>query len=147
MKQQKHNGVIFLSPGEEGWNLVIRFWVLPCFEVVWHVQHQRVPSCPAEFSSLLPENMTPKSHLAFRHVIPVSAANGFGIDHLKSRIRESLDEDAEKANEVMHVERLRALERYAHKRLWRTERTHFSTRCWMTWALWTCRKTKKLERR
>lgn len=61
--------------------------------------------------------MIPKNHLMFRHVIPVSAATGFGIDHLKSRIRESLDEDAEMANEVMHVEKLRALERYSHKRL------------------------------
>lgn len=61
--------------------------------------------------------MTPKRHLTFRHVIPVSAATGFGIDRLKSRIRESLDEDAETATEAVHVERLRALERYSHKRL------------------------------
>lgn len=54
--------------------------------------------------------MIPKNHLMFRHVIPVSAATGFGIESLKSRIRESLDEDVELANEVMHVERLRALQ-------------------------------------
>lgn len=41
MKQQKHTGVTFMSPGEEeNWRrmesfpLLIRFWALPCFEVV-----------------------------------------------------------------------------------------------------------------
>lgn len=79
--------------------------------LVPHVQH--LPSCPAEFSSLLPEDMIPKDHLTFRHVIPVSAATGFGIDHLKTRIRESLDEDAETANRAVHAEKLRALEHYS----------------------------------
>lgn len=82
-----------------------------------HVQHQRLPSCRADFCSLLPEDMIPKDQLTFRHVIPVSAATGLGIDHLKSRVRESLDEDAERANSAIHAERLRALEHYSHKRL------------------------------
>ncbi|TNN02586.1 hypothetical protein fugu_010073 [Takifugu bimaculatus] len=68
---------------------------------------------PGEFSSLLPEDMIPKDQLTFRHVIPVSAATGFGIDHLKTRIRESLDEDAETANRAIHAEKLRALEHYS----------------------------------
>lgn len=55
----------------------------------------------------------PKDQLTFRHVIPVSASTGFGIDHLKTRIRESLDEDAETANRAIHAEKLRALERYS----------------------------------
>lgn len=81
--------------------------------LVTHVQRRHLPSCPAEFSSLLPEDMIPKDQLTFRHVIPVSAATGFGIDHLKTRIRESLDEDAETANKAIHAEKLRALEHYS----------------------------------
>lgn len=80
-------------------------------------QHPRFPSCPAEFSGPLPEDMIPKNHLSFRHVIPISATTGFGIDHLKNCIRVSLDEDAEVADRVTHMERLRALAQYSQKRL------------------------------
>lgn len=64
---------------------------------------------PAEFSDLLPDDMIPKNYLNFRHVVPVSASTGFGIEHLKSCIRESLDEDAEMATKAIHQERLQAL--------------------------------------
>lgn len=76
-----------------------------------------LPSCPAEFSDLLPEDMIPKDYVTFKHVIPVSAATGFGIEDLKSVIRETVDEEAEMANRAMHVERLRALEQYALRSL------------------------------
>lgn len=76
-----------------------------------------LPSCPAEFSDLLPEDMIPKDYLTFRHVIPVSAATGFGIEDLKSLIRETVDEEAEMANRAIHDERLRTLEEYAHRSL------------------------------
>ncbi|KAM8735646.1 GTP-binding protein 10 [Acanthopagrus schlegelii] len=64
---------------------------------------------PDEFSDLLPDDMIPKNYLTFRHVLPVSASTGFGIEHLKSCIRESLDEDAEMATKAIHEERLQAL--------------------------------------
>ncbi|KAI3361038.1 hypothetical protein L3Q82_013235 [Scortum barcoo] len=64
---------------------------------------------PEEFSDLLPDDMIPKNYMIFRHMVPVSATTGFGIDRLKSCIRESLDEDAEMATKTIHQERLRAL--------------------------------------
>ncbi|XP_070692204.1 GTP-binding protein 10 [Pempheris klunzingeri] len=68
---------------------------------------------PDEFSNLLPGDMIPKNHMTFRHVVPVSASTGFGIDHLKRCIRESLDEDAEKATKAIHQERLQALRQHS----------------------------------
>lgn len=64
---------------------------------------------PAEFFDLLPEDAIPKNCLTFRHVVPVSATTGLGVDHLKRCIRESLDEEAERENKAIHEERLRAL--------------------------------------
>ncbi|XP_074539924.1 GTP-binding protein 10 [Halichoeres trimaculatus] len=64
---------------------------------------------PDEFSNLLPDNMIPKNFLNFRHVVPVSARSGFGIEHLKNSIRESLHESAETASRAIHQERLQTL--------------------------------------
>lgn len=64
---------------------------------------------PAEFCDLLPGDMIPKNFMTFKDIIPISATTGFGIDHLKSCIRQSLDEDAELANKDLHEERLQAL--------------------------------------
>ncbi|XP_056142466.1 GTP-binding protein 10 [Lampris incognitus] len=64
---------------------------------------------PDEFSHLLPEDMIPENNIIFRHVVPVSASTGFGIDHLKTCIRESVEEDEAVATEVIHQERLQAL--------------------------------------
>ncbi|XP_026172754.1 GTP-binding protein 10 isoform X2 [Mastacembelus armatus] len=64
---------------------------------------------PDEFSDLLPDDMIPKNYITFRHVVPVSATNGFGIDHLKSCIRESLDEEAAIAIKAIHQDRLQTL--------------------------------------
>ncbi|CAB1334618.1 unnamed protein product [Coregonus sp. 'balchen'] len=61
------------------------------------------------FSHLLPEDMVPKNNMVFRHVVPISAATGFGIAHLKTFIRQSLDEDASMATESLHRDRLQAL--------------------------------------
>ena len=72
----------------------------------------KFPDCfprPAEFSDLLPEDMIPKNYLTFGHVVPVSASTGFGVDHLKSCIRESLDEDATTETKAIHHDRLQAL--------------------------------------
>ncbi|KAF6739681.1 GTP-binding protein 10 [Oryzias melastigma] len=64
---------------------------------------------PEEFSDLLPGDMIPKNYLTFRHVVPVSAMTGLGIDHLKSCIRQSLDEeDALESRDVLQ-EKLQAL--------------------------------------
>ncbi|XP_020497617.2 GTP-binding protein 10 isoform X1 [Labrus bergylta] len=72
---------------------------------------------PEEFSDLLPDDMKPKNYLSFRHVVPVSALTGFGIEHLKSCIRESLDEAAETDSKAIHQERLKALMSNSHKLL------------------------------
>ncbi|XP_068591846.1 GTP-binding protein 10 isoform X2 [Cebidichthys violaceus] len=64
---------------------------------------------PDEFSHLLPDNMIPKSCITFRHIVPVSASTGFGVDRLKRCIRESLDEDSVMATKAIHQDRLQAL--------------------------------------
>ncbi|XP_029359413.1 GTP-binding protein 10 isoform X1 [Echeneis naucrates] len=62
-----------------------------------------------EFSQMLPEDMIPRKNMIFKHVVPVSATTGFGIDHLKSCIRESLDEETAVETRAFHQERLQAL--------------------------------------
>ncbi|XP_041649694.1 GTP-binding protein 10 [Cheilinus undulatus] len=64
---------------------------------------------PDEFSNRLPDDMKPKNFLSFQHVVPVSALTGLGIEHLKSCIRESIDEGAETESRAIHQERLQAL--------------------------------------
>uniref|UniRef100_A0A8C7FQB7 GTP-binding protein 10 n=1 Tax=Oncorhynchus kisutch TaxID=8019 RepID=A0A8C7FQB7_ONCKI len=63
---------------------------------------------PHEFSHLLPDDMLPKNNMVFRHVVPISAATGFGIAHLKTCIRQSLDKDASMATDSLHRDRLQA---------------------------------------
>ncbi|XP_054478024.1 GTP-binding protein 10 [Anoplopoma fimbria] len=69
---------------------------------------------PDEFSHLLPDDMMPKSCITFRHIVPVSAATGFGVDRLKSCIRKSLDEDAVMETKAIHQDRLQALRSHSH---------------------------------
>ncbi|CAL8247214.1 unnamed protein product [Lota lota] len=64
---------------------------------------------PEEFSHLLPHDMIPRTNLAFREVVPVSTVTGLGVDQLKRCLRRSLDEEAAKASEPLHRDRLRAL--------------------------------------
>ncbi|XP_068179296.1 GTP-binding protein 10 isoform X2 [Antennarius striatus] len=64
---------------------------------------------PEDFSDLLPDDMIPKNFTAFKQVVPISASTGFGIDHLNSLVRESLDEEAENANKAVHEEILQEL--------------------------------------
>ncbi|XP_021476894.1 GTP-binding protein 10 [Oncorhynchus mykiss] len=64
---------------------------------------------PHEFSHLLPDDMLPKNNMVFRHVVPISAATGFGIAHLKTCIRQSLDKDASMATDSLHRDKLQAL--------------------------------------
>ncbi|XP_028327159.1 GTP-binding protein 10 [Gouania willdenowi] len=64
---------------------------------------------PEDFYDQLPEDMIPKNYLTFKHIIPVSTITGLGIDHLKSSIRQSLDEDAVKQTEGFHQEKLQTL--------------------------------------
>ncbi|XP_068615987.1 GTP-binding protein 10 [Brachionichthys hirsutus] len=68
---------------------------------------------PEDFSDMLSDDMLPKNFITFSQVVPVSASTGSGIDHLKSCVRESLDEDAEKAAEATHEERLQTLRHQA----------------------------------
>ncbi|XP_037309101.2 GTP-binding protein 10 [Pungitius pungitius] len=72
---------------------------------------------PDEFSHLLPDDMMPKSCMTFRHIVPVSATTGFGVDRLKRCIRESLDDDAATATKDIHRDRLQALRGKAHEHL------------------------------
>ncbi|XP_019747744.1 GTP-binding protein 10 [Hippocampus comes] len=68
---------------------------------------------PEEFCHTLPNDMTPKSHLAFRHVVPISATTGLGVDRLKAFIRESLEEEASEATEMFRQQRLQLLRQHS----------------------------------
>ncbi|KAG7335732.1 hypothetical protein KOW79_000425 [Hemibagrus wyckioides] len=62
-----------------------------------------------ELSHLLPEDMIPKSFLHFKHTVPVSALTGLGLPHLKTVIRESLEEQEAIKLEQQRIERLEEL--------------------------------------
>lgn len=64
---------------------------------------------PEDFSDLLPDDMIPKNYVTFRHVVPVSAQTGFGVADLKSRVRQSLEQEAFTEVKVIHNEKLQAL--------------------------------------
>uniref|UniRef100_A0A1A7XMP6 GTP-binding protein 10 n=1 Tax=Iconisemion striatum TaxID=60296 RepID=A0A1A7XMP6_9TELE len=70
---------------------------------------------PEAFMDLLPDDMIPKNYMTFRHVVPVSADSGFGIDHLKTCIRQSIDEYATTETNTFHQERLMELRHHTHK--------------------------------
>uniref|UniRef100_A0A1A8M8K3 GTP-binding protein 10 n=1 Tax=Nothobranchius pienaari TaxID=704102 RepID=A0A1A8M8K3_9TELE len=70
-----------------------------------------------EFVDLLPDDMIPKNCMTFRHVVPVSAASGFGIDRLKMCIRQSIDEHATAETDAIHQERLKELRHRTHELL------------------------------
>ncbi|KAM6909997.1 GTP-binding protein 10 [Xenentodon cancila] len=72
---------------------------------------------PGEFFDLLPDDMIPKNYLIFKHVVPVSTVTGFGIDHLKSCIRHSVDEVSTMETNVIHQQKLQALRSNSHKHL------------------------------
>ncbi|XP_061811837.1 GTP-binding protein 10 [Nerophis lumbriciformis] len=61
--------------------------------------------------TLLPTDLIPKGHMTFRHVVPVSTTNGFGVDRLKGLIRESLQEVDAMDTEPFRQERLQLLRR------------------------------------
>ncbi|KAM6967681.1 GTP-binding protein 10 [Aplochiton taeniatus] len=64
---------------------------------------------PDVFAHLLPEDMIPKNNMQFTHVVPLSAETGFGIDRLKTCIRQSQEEGADVESEVLLHEKLQAL--------------------------------------
>lgn len=67
---------------------------------------------PDGFCSLLDDDMIPKEFIEFKHIIPVSALTGFGIEHLKSCIRQSLDEEADVQTKAVHEKKLDELRRH-----------------------------------
>lgn len=67
---------------------------------------------PKGFCCLLDDNMIPNEYITFKDIIPVSALSGFGIEHLKSCIRQSLDEEADAETKVTHKEKLHELRRH-----------------------------------
>lgn len=69
----------------------------------------------AEFVDLLPDDMIPNNYLTFRHVVPVSAITGFGIDQLKTSIRQSLDEQVTAETQAIHQEKLQELRYHSHE--------------------------------
>ncbi|XP_077382315.1 GTP-binding protein 10 isoform X1 [Festucalex cinctus] len=68
---------------------------------------------PEKFCHTLPDDMTPKDHMTFRHVVPISATTGFGVDRLKGFIRESLEEEASEATEELRQQRLQLLRQHS----------------------------------
>ncbi|CAL1611139.1 unnamed protein product [Knipowitschia caucasica] len=67
---------------------------------------------PEEFCSLLDEDMIPKEYIAFKHILPVSALTGFGIENLKNCIRQSLHDEVEMKTQVVVEEKLQALRQH-----------------------------------
>ncbi|XP_048881165.1 GTP-binding protein 10 [Brienomyrus brachyistius] len=65
-------------------------------ELMGHLQNQK------DFAHLLPDAMMPKSSLSFRHILPVSAMTGHGIEDLKTCIRQTLDEQAAAETADLH---------------------------------------------
>ncbi|KAJ8291023.1 hypothetical protein GJAV_G00020510 [Gymnothorax javanicus] len=66
-----------------------------------------------DYEDFLPEDLVPKIIPHFRHVVPVSAVTGLGVEKLKQCIRDSLDEQAGTQMEQEHKKRLKDL-RGAH---------------------------------
>lgn len=56
------------------------------------------------------KELIPTCTVDFKDIIPVSAHTGEGIEELKTCIRKSLDEEAEKENEEYQKEKLRILQ-------------------------------------
>ncbi|XP_033848189.3 GTP-binding protein 10-like [Acipenser ruthenus] len=71
-------------------------------ELVEQLQH------PQDYTHLFPEGADPRRTVHFKHIIPVSASSGYGIQELKKCIRNSL-EQATSQNEEDHREKLQEL--------------------------------------
>lgn len=67
---------------------------------------------PGGFSSLLDDDMIPNQYINFKYIVPVSALTGYGVEHLKSCIRKSLDEETNAKTEVIRENKLHALRQY-----------------------------------
>ncbi|XP_025954524.1 GTP-binding protein 10 isoform X2 [Dromaius novaehollandiae] len=61
---------------------------------------------PQDFLHLLREEVVPESTIKFKDIIPVSTYTGEGIEELKTCIRKSLDEEAEKENKDYRKKKL-----------------------------------------
>ncbi|XP_025954526.1 GTP-binding protein 10 isoform X4 [Dromaius novaehollandiae] len=60
----------------------------------------------SDFLHLLREEVVPESTIKFKDIIPVSTYTGEGIEELKTCIRKSLDEEAEKENKDYRKKKL-----------------------------------------
>lgn len=67
---------------------------------------------PEEFCHTLDDDMIPSEYINFKDIIPVSALTGFGIEHLKSCIRQSLAEEADAETKVVLEEKLQELRQH-----------------------------------
>ncbi|XP_031968555.1 uncharacterized protein LOC116445715 isoform X3 [Corvus moneduloides] len=65
---------------------------------------------PQDFLHLVEEEMIPANTLEFREVIPISTYTGEGIEELKTCIRKSIDEQAERVNEEYRKKKLLLLQ-------------------------------------
>ncbi|XP_077664264.1 GTP-binding protein 10 isoform X2 [Eretmochelys imbricata] len=65
---------------------------------------------PQDSLCLVEKELIPTCTIDFKDIIPVSAHTGEGIEELKTCIRKSLDEEAEKENEEYQKEKLRILQ-------------------------------------
>uniref|UniRef100_A0A8B9SA85 GTP-binding protein 10 n=1 Tax=Apteryx owenii TaxID=8824 RepID=A0A8B9SA85_APTOW len=72
---------------------------------------------PQDFLHLLQEDVIPESTIKFKDVIPVSTYTGEGIEELKTCIRKSLDEEAEKENEDYRKKKLLLLRTSEEKQM------------------------------
>ncbi|XP_032868928.1 GTP-binding protein 10 isoform X1 [Amblyraja radiata] len=64
---------------------------------------------PQDFYHLIPEEMVPKRPVQFKHIIPVSALTGCGIEDLKNCIRKSLNDQDDLEHDHYRLEKLQSL--------------------------------------
>nr|KAF6418467.1 GTP binding protein 10 [Rousettus aegyptiacus] len=78
---------------------------LPDAQDKFHVLMNQLQN-PKDFLHLFEKNMIPERTVEFQHIIPISAITGEGIDELKSCLRKSLDEHANRENYAYHKKQL-----------------------------------------
>lgn len=61
---------------------------------------------PKDFLHLFQNKMIPERTMEFKHIIPISAITGEGIDELKNCVRKTLDEHADQENNAFHRKQL-----------------------------------------
>ncbi|MEE6466770.1 hypothetical protein FKM82_007043 [Ascaphus truei] len=81
---------------------------LPNAEDKWQELLKQLEN-PKEYLDLLPDELVPENPIEFKHILPISAATGQGVETLISCIRKSLDQQADLYIKALSQERLQSL--------------------------------------